>query len=272
MIILSDDVIKSAAAITATSTAAGFSVNNLKDDRKGNSWRSTAISSQTITATWSSPQTINAVGIAFANVVAGSTVRVRLFTNTGDSSPVVDSGVQTISFVYPPPAGFAANNLASFAYGGGNHYLVQVAPANVRKLEVVMVNPSGADAFIEAARIVAGNAISFDKGVSYGAGIGIEDLSDTIKTDAGSTVTDRRPASRIADFSFPALSHSDRAKLQAIIRRNGRHTPLFASAFQPATDASIRTDLMIYGCFDDLDLMRLNHPGYSGINVRIREV
>ncbi len=271
MIILSDDVIKSA-TLAATTTASGFSANNLKNDQKASTWRSTAITSQTITVTWATAQTINAVGIAFANFLVGSTVRARLFTNTGDGSPVVDSGVQTIQFVYPPPQGFAANNLASFAYGGGNHYFLQVAQANVRKLEVVLTNPSGVDAFVEVARIVAGNAFVAERGVSYGAGIGIEDQSATVKTDAGSTVVDRRTVSRVADFSFPALSHSDRAKMQAIIRRNGMHTPVFASAFQPATDASIRTDMMIYGCFDDLDMMRLNFPGYSGFSMRIREI
>lgn len=272
MLILADDVIKSAATLTATSTAAGHAVDALRSDSKAETWRSTAVTSQTLTATWASGRVIDAVGIAFANFLTGSTVRVRLFTNTVDSIPVVDSGVQTIGFVYAPPAGFAANNLASFAYGGGNHYFLQVAQASVRKVEVILTKPAGVDGFIEVARLVAGRVFASELSASYGAGVGAEDASQVSQTDAGGTIVDRRPVSRVASFDLSALTHNERAGLQEIIRRNGRHTPVFVSAYQPAAIASLRADMMIYGYFDNLDMMRLNLPLYSGYGLRIREI
>src|SRR5690606_32202095 len=121
MYIINQDQIRNG-ALTATTTESGFSVNNLKKDTKSLTWRSTAVTSQTITATWGSAKSINAVGIAFANFYVGSTVQVKTYTNTGDGSPVVDSGVQTIDFIYLPPEGFTpSNSVLSFPYGGGNH-------------------------------------------------------------------------------------------------------------------------------------------------------
>lgn len=270
MLILSDDAIKSA-TLTATSTASGFSVNNIKNDKRSSTWRSTAITSQTITATWASSQAVNMVGIAFANFLVGSTVRVRLFTNTGDASPVVDSGVKTIDFVYPPPSGFSANNLSSFAYGGGNYYSLQVTQSSIKKLEVIMVNPSGVDAFIEVSRIVAGAAFNPAIGARLGANIGMIDTSRVEKTDSGNTIMDRRPASKTADFTLPALSTSERATMQAIVRKNGIHTPVFISA-RESGDTSMERDFQIYGTFDDLSPMTLFSPGLNSYSMKIIEV
>lgn len=270
MFILSDDAIKSA-TLAATSTASGFSVNNLKNDKRSSSWRSIAVTSQTITATWGSSQTVNTVGIAFANFLVGSTVRVRLFTNAADGSPVVDSGVKTIDFVYPPPAGFAANNLSSFAFGGGNYYSLQVTQASIKKLEVILVNPAGVDAFIEVSRIVAGLAFSPSIGAVLGANINFIDTSTVSKTDSGNTIMDRRPLSKVADLTLPALSATERASMQAIVRKNGSHTPVFVSAMHGA-GSSDEVDFQIYGTFDNLSPMTLFSPGWNTYSMRINEI
>lgn len=270
MHIIANDVIKSA-TLTASSTASGFSVNNLKSDIKSSTWRSTSVASQTITATWASSQVVNAVGIAFANFLVNSTVRVRLFTNTGDVSPVRDSGTQTIPFVYAPPSGFTANNLSSFAYGGGNYHFTTITQASIRKLEVIMVNPSGADSFIEVSRIVAGAAFTPEYGARYGASVGFHDTSMTEKTDAGNTVIDRRPVSKVVDFELPALSIDERATMQEIVRRNGRHTPVFISGLQSNTGGA-RQDFSIYGTFDDLAPMVFYSPNLNSYAARIKEI
>lgn len=270
MHIIANDIIKSA-TLSASSTASGFSVNNLKSDLKSATWRSTAVSSQTITATWSAVQTVNAVGIAFANFLVGSTVRVRLFTNTGDLSPIVDSGIKTISFVYPPPAGFTANNLSSFAYGGGNYYFLTVQQGSIRKLEVIMQNPSGTDSFIEVSRIVAGAYFSPQYGARLGAGVGFEDLTLNDKTDSGNVVIDRRPVSKIIEVELPALSTDEREQMQEIVRRNSRHTPVFISGIKSNTGA-IGQDFSIYGTFENLAPMVMYQPNLNSYSMRVREI
>lgn len=271
MHIIASDVIKSA-TLAATSTASGFLVDNLKNDKRSSTWRSTAIASQTITATWGSSQVVNAIGIAFANFLVDSTVQARLFTNTGDVSPVVDSGVQTISFVYPPPAGFDANNLASFAYGGGNYFFLPVTQSSIRKMEIVLTNPSGADAFIEMARIVAGEALEISSGMSFGSEVGIKELTRVDRTDAGNLIIDRRPVSKSISLDLSLMASSDRSAMQAIVRRNGAHTPVFISAYEAAANVPMKMDYQIYGNFMDLNGMVLDSAAYSSLRLKVEEI
>lgn len=271
MILIPNDVIR-LASLTASSTAAGHHVNNLAADTKSNSWRSTAVTSQTITATWSAPQTINAVGIAFANFLVGSTVRARLFTNTGDGSPVVDSGVQTINFVYPPPAGFAANNLSSFAYGGGNYFFLPVTQASVRKLEVIVTNPAGVDTFIEMARLVAGQASQINSGMSFGSEVGFKDQSRVDRTDGGDAVIDRRPVSKTISLDLSLLTSAERAIVQAIARRNSVHTPVFISAYEKTTDLPTKMDYQIYGYLTGQRGISLESAVYSALKLSVEEI
>jgi hypothetical protein len=272
MYILADDSIKSAATLAVTSTAAGFAVDNLKNDKRAATWRSTAITSQTITATWSSPQTVDAVGVAFANFLIGSTLRVRLFTNVGDASPVVDSGIKTLGFVYPPPHGFTANNLASFAYGGGNYYFLKLVSSSIKKMEVMLTNPAGIDAFIEVSRIVAGAAYHVQYGMDFGGGVVLDDLTQTRRTDGGNTIVDRRPVSKSVSLDLSMLTPADRVAMQKIVRRNGLHTPVFISAYESAADSSIRADFQIYGHFKDLSGLSLVSAAYSSIRLRVEEI
>ncbi|MCW5597728.1 MAG: hypothetical protein KIT80_23300 [Chitinophagaceae bacterium] len=270
MHIIANDVIKSS-TLTASSTASGFSVDNLKSDLKASTWRSTSVSSQTITATWASAQNVNAVGIAFANFLVNSTVRVRLFTNTGDLSPIQDSGIQTIAFVYAPPAGFLANNLSSFAYGGGNYHFTTITQASIRKMEVIMSNPAGTDSFVEVSRIVAGRSFNPEYGARLGASVGFTDMTLAEKTDAGNTVIDRRPVSKVIDVELPALSMDERATMQEIARRNGKHTPIFISGLTGGA-LGARQDFTIYGTFEDLAPMVFYNPNLNSYSMRIKEI
>lgn len=271
MRMLAEDAVKNA-SLTASSTASGFSVENLKTDKRTSCWRSTAITSQTITAAWPAPQTINAVGIAFANFLVGSTVRARLFTNTGDGSPVVDSGVQTINFVYPPPAGFAANNMSSFAYGGGNYFFLPVTQASVRKLEIIVTSPAGVDAFIEMARLVAGQASQINSGMSFGSEVGIKDQSRVDRTDGGDTVIDRRPVSKTISLDLSLLTSAERAIVQTITRRNSVHTPVFISAYEKTIDSPTKMDYQIYGYLTGQRGISLESAVYSALKLSVEEI
>ena len=110
------------ATIAATSTASGFSVDNLKSDAKTSVWRSTDLAVQTLTLIWATAQVIDSVAMAFTNLISGSTVRIKLFAETGDAVPLLDTGELLVEYSYPPPAGFSTVGLASFPYGGGVYF------------------------------------------------------------------------------------------------------------------------------------------------------
>lgn len=264
MYIIDRDQIRNG-AITATSTAAGFSANNLKKDQKSSVWRSTDITAQTITATWAAAKTIDAVGIAFANFIVGSTVRVKLYTEAADVTPVADSGEKTVDFIYLPPDGFNSNNSSSFPYGGGNHFFIQVAQSSAKKMEVIMTNPAGVDSFIEVSRIVTAQASFFQNNLME-ADISIEDSTDIKRTDGGNIIVNRKPIERKMRADLSAMSASERAAINQIIIRNGRHTPIFAAAHESASSSSLRADLRIYGYIENAGMMGILKPGYGHLS------
>lgn len=272
MLILENDVIQKATASSATTTAAGFSVDNLKTDLKHSTWRSTSINQNNLVFSWTVPQEIGGVALAFTNLIKGAEIQVFLYAASGDAVPVFDSGVVEVKSTQPPPAGFDANNLKSFAYGGGCHFLIKTTPGAYEKLAINITNKVGVDSFIEVSRVIAGQLHDFGACVGYNIGSGFEDGSSVARTDAGSVVVDRRPVSRVLDVPVIGLSNSDRIQIQNIVRRNGKHTPVFVSAFPQTSRDALKSDLHIYGYFSEVDLMRIVSYCRSGFSFRIQEI
>ena len=69
------------ATLSASTTAGSLVVANLKTDYKSDVYRSTGTTA-TITATWTSNETIGVVVLPFCNLTATATIRVKLYTNT----------------------------------------------------------------------------------------------------------------------------------------------------------------------------------------------
>lgn len=271
MSIISNDIIKTA-SLTASTTAAGYSVNNLKNDKKSSVWRSTTITSQVITAIFSN-SSCSAVGIAFANLIANSTIRVQFFSDTGGVTQVADSGVITISAVHPPPAGFTSNNAPSFAYGGGNHFFVDLgATYTIRRIDVTLNNPGGGtDAFIDVCRIVAGVADKV-RGMLYGASVKMDDETQLNISESGDVIVNRLPSRKIIDATV-ALLDTEIPAMMGIIRKVGAHTPVFVAGAESYTDDPSRSDLRCYGYIDasSLDLRKIA-PFYDQNNFVIRSI
>lgn len=271
MSIISNDIIKTA-SLTASTTASGYSVNNLKNDKKSSVWRSTTITSQVITAIFSNAS-CSAVGIAFANLIANSTIRVKFFTDTGGVTQVADSGVITVSAVHPPPAGFTSNNSLSFAYGGGNHFFVDLGAAyTIRRIDVTLNNPGGGtDAYIDVCRIVAGVADSV-RGMLYGAAIKMDDETKLSMTESGDVIVNRLPSRKIIDATV-ALLNTEIPAMMGIIRKVGAHTPVFVAGAESYTDDPSRSDFRCYGYIDasGLDLRKIA-PFYDNNNFVIKSI
>lgn len=271
MSIISNDIIKTA-SLTASTTAAGYSVNNLKNDKKSSVWRSTTITGQVITAIFSN-SSCSAVGIAFANLIANSTIRVQFFTDTGGVTQVADSGVITVASVHPPPSGFTSNNSSSFAYGGGNNFFVDLgATYTIRRIDVTLNNPGGGtDAFIDVCRIVAGVADSV-RGMLYGASVKMDDETSLNMTESGDVIVNRLPSRKIIDATV-ALIDSEIPKMMGIIRRVGAHTPVFVAGAESYTDDPSRSDFRCYGYIDAAGLdMRKIAPFYDNNNFVIKSI
>lgn len=273
MFIIANNAINRAATLTATTTAAGFDVGNIKTDRKSSVWRSTAVTSQTITATWTDSETISGLGLAFTNLIEDSTVQLKLYTNTGDPSPVYDSGVQDVDFSYDPPTGFSTIGLDSFAFGGGNYFSYLLSSmVTAKKLELILISPGNPDGFIEISRVVSGFAYTPTIGASYELPVNYLDNTEISITDAGDTIANRGTIKKTMSISLNVLKTMDKAGLTQVSLNRGRGLPVFASIYENSETPEEKLTHTIYGTFDTLPGQSIKFKDTYGSQFTITEI
>jgi len=260
------------ASLTATTTASGFDVDYLQQDIKSRVWRSTATTSQTITATWGTAVDISAVALAFTNLSAGSTVQIKLYTNSGDGSPVYDSGTLSVDFAYDPPTGFTTIGLAAFAYGSGTYFSSLFALQTVEKMEVIIVSSGNTDGYIEVSRLICGEAYTPQVGASYGAQISYEDSSQKILTDSGDVFIHRGTVKKSLSFNLGFMSPVDKYGISNLIKNRGASGPVFVSMYENSTNPEERQSFMAYGTFDQIPATAISNLNIYNANVSIMEV
>lgn len=269
------------ATISATSTASGFSVNNLKSDTKSLVWRSVDLTTQTLTLTWSAAQLIDSVAMAFTNLISGSTIRIKLFSETSDSVPILDTGEIANEYTYPPPAGFSSIGLISFAYGGGA-YMSAFFSEKVCKKVTIEINSddlrgwitsfydwyfsspidANPDGYIEISRLIVGKSWQPERNTAYGLVIGSTDASEMLRTDAGNLVIDRRTAHKTVSLNMNFMTENDKRNLNNLIRLVGKNKPVFLSIF-PSDGGERNQSGQIYGILDDAPIDLWNYRLYS---------
>jgi len=239
------------ASLSATTTASGFDVNNIANDFKSSGWRSTATTAQTITFTWGSGQTVSGLGIGFSNLMAGSTVQLKVYTLVGDGSPVYDTGALDVSFSYDAPKGFSTIGLTSYAFGGGSYFSTLFATQTLEKAELIVTSAGNPDGYIEISNVVLGNAFTPERGASFGAQISQEDNTSSVRSDGGDPIIDRGTKNKLITFNLGSLTQTDKQVLDGITRRNGTSDPVFLSAHQNDNSAEGVVSYTILGRFKE---------------------
>ncbi len=257
--ILIDDRIKNA-TLSATSTATGFNVDNLKVDTKNTIWRSTSLSTQVLTATWGTAQTLSGVGFIFSNLIVGSTIVLRLFANSGDSQAFAQTPTINVNFSYEVPHGFSSIGYLSFPFGGGNYVSTFFPESSVGKIQATVTSPSNPDGYMELARLVAGPVISLQSESDYGASVGQIDRTIIDRADGGDLVINRGDQSKELKLPLGKLTRNDTALYNSIIRAIGRDTPIFVSALGNSPNNEDVTSYQIYGKRNkDLGISPISH-------------
>lgn len=240
------------ATMSASSTAAGFDVDNLKNNDKGKGWRSPGLSSETITSTWGNSQSFSAAAIAFSNLNAGSTVEFRYFTNSADVNPVFTTGQLTVKYSYGPPLGFSTIGITSYAFGGGTYFSTLFETVSAQKMEVVISSPSNSDGYFELSKLISGHAVTPGRGASLNARIGMDDSSELRRLTSGSVATTIRPRNKRLDFSLNHLDPEDKLTLMQIHKSNSIVRPVFISADRHNINPEIESSYMIFGYFQQV--------------------
>jgi len=256
----------------ATLLSTGVSVLpvlNLKSNSKSEVWRTSATTtSVTLTATFSSPETISAAVFPFCNFSPTATMRVRLYSDQACTVQLLDSGtVQCALGSGGRVAGLTAQQSANaYSYGGGATAAVWVTPtSNVQGIKLDVVDSANLQGYLEAAKLVMGSYFSPDYGVGQGeASVYLDDSTEHYRTDAGNLLSDVGYRYKKLAISLTFMTPSDRANTWKLVKQVGKSIPIFVSVFTGNTDRSLEQEYMMFGKFTSLsEIGAINYNVFS---------
>lgn len=234
------------ATLTASNTAVGMGVANLKTDIKGQACRVLGDTTQ-IVAVWGSLQSIGAVVIPASSLGASSTIRVRAYLDDAGADLLHDTGV-----VYAASGTLLANwgftqplNVNQFAYGFPPSTAVYLPEHYaVRRVVIDIVSPGAT--FIDISRLLIGPFTTVRYNASYGQSDGIVDLSQNSRAASGDLKTEVGPKAKRLSFSLGAILADERAKIKRVLDLGiGRF--VWADLLAGDADAERERDKSIYG-------------------------
>jgi hypothetical protein len=241
------------ATITASNTVAG-TTSNLQNNRKSSVHR--AGTSVTYTLTWASAHVINAVALPATNLVAGSTIQVKLYNTTGSGSPHTQNAsaipaASNRSIILP--GNVTAPNYTHFSLGGATKTSVwfpSITTATTQKVEIILNNTNAMD----CSRIVCGKYWEPKRQVSRGITNGIQDSSEVSTTRTGDTYINTTYTRESLNFELQYFDDADRRQLLDIFRSWGSNNYVYISVFPDETNSELMQTYSIYGRNSDLNV------------------
>jgi hypothetical protein len=249
------------ATIVASSTAAGFSVDNLKDTQKTSVHRSSD-TTVTYTLSWSTAQTINCVALPATNLIAGGTIQVQLFSDLTSTIPLTDTGPRqactgrTVTLYNKS----SAPTYVDFGFGGATKTSIWFTQRYQAQKVVITVT---SDRVVDCAKIICGAYWESSRQVNNGIELGYEDSSEITTTRSGNTYEDRKPITETMRFDLQYLSDTDRQELQKLMRSWGSSALIYYCVFPDNTNPELTQSFSIYGRSNSNSLQYQFHKFYN---------
>lgn len=252
-------------SLVASSTSGNLVASNMTNDLKGEVWRSASKVLSTITITWSAARNVNMVGLIFTNLTATATMRVRGYTNVGDSTPNFDTGTNNACTYAPLGAlnwGSFPLGVNAFRFGGVSHGRSYFPTANVAKLIIDITDNDNVNNYIEVARLLTGIYWEPECNPEYGAEFIYKFYQNHEETQSGDLRTERRPRRRGINFNLAWLqSQQDLYAMNEIFLAAGMDTPIWISLFPENADPLLEQRCQMYVKLDGDHSM--SHPKYG---------
>ena len=247
--LIHDNAADRATSLAASTTAGALVAAYMQNDLKGQAHRSTG-TSVSYTLTWTGGETVGGVALPATNLSASATIRVRLYSDTGGTTLIADSGA-----VYACPGlNLGLWNWAlplngnAFAYGGASKSAVWFASHYfARRCVIDLVDSGNAAGYIDCARLVVGAYWEPARNASYGAQVSVVDRTSNSRNDAGDNLSDRGTQHDTLALSLDYLGEADRARLMQIMRNAGTARNVFVSLLPASASPVAEQDSMIYG-------------------------
>jgi hypothetical protein len=273
-----------ATSVAASTEAGSLAATNLLTDIKSQVWRSTSTTA-TLTVQWALSETVGGCVLPFTNLTSTATIRVRGYTDPGDSSPAFDTGT-----VYASPSGlfgsagdwgvealgtnsYIQGGVNTFAYGGGAAAYVWFPLTRVKKVVIDLVDSANTAGYIEASRLVLGAYFQAERNPDYNAiTMSNDETTKQERSDSGDMRVDKGTMSRALTINFQYLSVADRDHIYRIMRRNGMTKPLFISPVPQSTDIGDEQIFQVYGYMTKASSLQYQYFNQYVSSVTIGEI
>ena len=237
------------ATLTASSTAGTLVVGNLKTIYKSQVWRSTGPTAS-LTVVWPVAQQISVVAFPFCSFSSSATIRVRGYTNSADTVPAVDTGVQLA--IPPLPMGsfdWGGQPLGVNAYSTGGYAtcVVWLTLGAYAKLEIDIddtFNPLG---YVEAGRLFCSSYHQFEYCADYGSSISMSDADQQFRNMAGDLLTDKGATYKTLSVNLANLGEGDKLAVLGALRAATKARPVLVCAAYMPGDSVATQHWTIFG-------------------------
>lgn len=228
-------------------TNSSFPITQLLKDTKSDFWRTTSTSAQII-ATFANPETVSCVAIPINNFTANATLRIRLYSDVGGTSLLLDSASAACipTREYPPAHEILGSSGFQFGFGRyATHYFIETA--NVHHIKIDVVDSGNPQGFLEAAFLVIGKHYALEKNFDLGATVGWKSGTQLSNNDAGDNLVASSWKRKAITFDLSSASSSERNGFFNIFLGNGAEYPIFISCFPENTSLEKEEQFTIYG-------------------------
>lgn len=228
--------------LTASSTAGALAATNMQVDEKAAVWRSAAaVTTATLTLTWSTAETLDSIALAWTNLSTVATMRVRGYRLPNDAATLFDLTVNV-----------CAQTLGDLAWGteplgGGGAWrtsspmqaMVWLAAAyQIRKLVVDIVDAYATGAYIEASRLVAGTRFEPGLNMSYGLQVDLNGRANPERAESGDLRVEVLSLYRGLSLNLDWLRTAADRNAIARMAQRGRGRGVWVSCFADWADTS----------------------------------
>lgn len=266
--------IADAATITASTTATGYAVSNLQTDFKS-SWHRSTGTTVTYTLNWASAQTVAGIVLPCTNLTSSATILVKFYSQPNATNqlnllePAVSACVNSPIKAWIDAGVVPTGNYFQLGALSKTSWWLNTPYTTVRSMEIILTDTTNPAGFIDCARIICGNywqpQYSVDRS---GLSITSNDTSESVRTDAGSFVSDRGFVHDKLQFSLGTLLDSDRDTLIDIFSISGTNKYLLFSVFPDENNSKTEQLYTVYGKRQNSDIQYVL-PGFNSHQVQI---
>ena len=226
-------------SLSATpSPESNLPVSNLKKSNRAYVFRTTSTVDQTIKGTLDGAQNISAFVLSRHNIVG--TIRLRLYQDNYQSGGVLyDSG--NINANTPLPWGSFVWGIEAWGvpYDDGlpRNFVLFFDSVTCASFQIDIIDITNTDGYFEINRLFLGQLFQPEYNMSYGLSMQWAEDTAQIRTDGGTLYSEPSTPYRKLNLNLQWLTDSDRAYLSERLRKVGKRTDIFVSAYPNTADS-----------------------------------